>query len=221
MGKIKRFVVAGVIAAAAAGLAACSGNDSSGGGSSSSAAPTTSAGAAPAVSGVTSAQDVFGPACSQVPTTGAGSLNGMVSDPVATAAGNNPLLTKLTAAVKAADLGPTLNNQNMQYTVFAPADAAFDALPAGTLDSLLAPSGKQQLSTILTLHVAPKRMDKNGLLQAKTIDTVQGGTLTIGGSGDTITVTDPKGDTANVLCGNIPTANATVFVIDKVLMPAS
>lgn len=220
MRKMQQLIGVGAIAAAAVGLAAC-GNGSSGGSSSMPAPSSASAPANAAANGVTTKDQVFGSACSKVPTTGPGSLGGMVSDPVGTAASNNPLLTKLTAAVKAADLVPTLNNQAMQYTVFAPADPAFDALPAGTLDKLLAPAGKDTLTKVLTLHVSPKRMDKDGLLQAKTVDSVQGGQLTIGGSGDNITVTDPKGNTATVLCGNIPTANATVFVIDKVLMPAS
>lgn len=171
----------------------------------------------PAADGVTTADDVFGPGCAQVPTdpNDPGSVQGMVDDPVGTAASNNPLLTKLTAAVQAAGLGDTLNKADTPYTVFAPADPAFDAIPKETLDSLLTdPAQKQQLTDILTYHVVPQRMDAEGLAQAKTVPTAQGGQLTIEGSGENLKVNG-----ASVLCGNVPTANATVFVVDKVLMP--
>ncbi|MDQ4117808.1 MAG: fasciclin domain-containing protein, partial [Actinomycetota bacterium] len=74
--------------------------------------------------------------------------------------------------------------------------------------------------TILSYHVVPKRYDAAGLVQAGTLTELAGGQVTIGGTPTAPTVTDGKGNTANVLCGNIPTSNATVFVIDKVLMPA-
>lgn len=172
----------------------------------------------PAMSGgTTTAQDVFGPGCAKVPTdpNNPGSVQGMIDDPVGTAASNNPLLTKLTAAVKAAGLVDTLNDPNAQYTVFAPADPAFDAIPPQQLKALLTdPAQKEKLSSVLTYHVVPMRMDAQGLAQARTLDTVQGGKVTIEGSGQQITVNGAK-----VLCGNVPTANATVFVVDKVLMP--
>ncbi|MFR9729760.1 fasciclin domain-containing protein [Saccharopolyspora sp. MS10] len=171
----------------------------------------------PAANGVTTADDVFGPGCAQVPTdpNDPGSVQGMIDDPVGTAASNNPLLTKLTAAVQAAGLGDTLNKADTPYTVFAPADPAFDAIPEDQLNQLLNdPAQKQKLTDILTYHVVPERMDAEGLSQAKTVPTAQGEQLTIEGSGD-----DLKVNGASVLCGNVPTANATVFVIDKVLMP--
>jgi uncharacterized surface protein with fasciclin (FAS1) repeats len=163
--------------------------------------------------GMTTTDDVFGAACSQLPqdAANAGSLDGMVDDPVATAASGNPLLTKLVAAVQAAGLVDTLNKADAHYTVFAPYDPAFEALgPA--LDQVL--TDKATLTSILTYHVVPTRYDKDGALDTSTLTTVQGGSLTVAGSGDDMTVNDAK-----VLCGNIPTANATVFVIDKVLMP--
>jgi uncharacterized surface protein with fasciclin (FAS1) repeats len=229
--KIQRVSAAGIAAVAALSLAACgsssSGQSASGGStpangaSSPSASMPMSSGGASDASGKTTKNDVFGPACSKVPTTGKGSLDGMVSDPVGTAASNNPLLKTLTAAVTKAGLVPTLNKADAHYTVFAPADAAFSAVPKATMSKLLAPAGKAQLTSILTEHVLPMQMNKDGLLSKKTVSTVnaKGGDLKIGGSGDNITVTDPSGNTAKVLCGNIPTANATVFVIDKVLMP--
>ncbi|MBF6411494.1 fasciclin domain-containing protein [Nocardia farcinica] len=164
--------------------------------------------------GLTTASDVYGPGCSQVPTSGEGSVDGMVDDPVATAASNNPLLTKLVAAVKATNLVDTLNGQQA-ITVFAPADPAFDALGA-KFDELA--SNPDQLAPILQYHVVGKRYDREGLVQAGTVESLNtaGGPLKIEGTGANMTVNGAK-----VLCGNIPTKNATVFVIDKVLMPGT
>jgi uncharacterized surface protein with fasciclin (FAS1) repeats len=173
-------------------------------------------GSAAAEQGVTTISDIYGPACAQVPTEGEGSAEGMVDDPVATAAGNNPLLSTLATAVEAAGLVDTLNDPDAAYTVFAPANSAFEALPAGTLDQLLAdPQG--QLTDILTYHVVPERYDAAGLAAAGTVTTVQGDELVISGEATELVIDEQE--QAAVLCGNIPTANATVFVIDKVLMP--
>jgi uncharacterized surface protein with fasciclin (FAS1) repeats len=176
--------------------------------------------AAPTGSGVTQISDIFGPSCSQVPPDGEGSAQGMVDDPVATAASNNPLLTTLTTAVTAAKLGDTLNSAP-SLTVFAPADAAFQAMETqnpGTLNQLTtAPDVAQptsKLSTILTYHVVGQRYDAEGIVAAGTLDSLQGGKLQIGG-----TAAAPTVNGAPVLCGNIPTKNATVFVIGQVLSP--
>jgi uncharacterized surface protein with fasciclin (FAS1) repeats len=169
--------------------------------------------------GVTTADDVFGPGCAQVPTdpNDEGSVQGMIDDPVGTAASNNPLLTDLTAAVKTAGLVDTLNKPDAGYTVFAPADPAFEALPPETLKALLEdPAKKQDLQSILTYHVVPERMDAAGLVEAGSVETVQGGQVKVGGTPEAPTVNGAK-----VLCGNVPTANATVFVVDKVLQPTS
>lgn len=166
--------------------------------------------------GVTPAGEVYGPGCNQVPTSGEGSVEGMADDPVATAAGNNPLLSRLAEAVRAAGLTDTLNDPNASYTVFAPANSAFEALPPGTLDQVLA-DPKGRLTDILTYHVVPQRYDAQGLSEAGTVTTVQGTELTVAGEPDFLVV--DQQEQASVLCGNIDTANATVFVIDKVLMP--
>jgi uncharacterized surface protein with fasciclin (FAS1) repeats len=165
--------------------------------------------------GVTTATDVFGPACGQVPTEGPGSVGGMIDDPVATAAGNNPLLKKLVAAVTAANLGDTLNSAQA-ITVFAPADAAFDELGAGKFAALA--KDPATLAPILKYHVVGKRYDAGGLVAAGTVPTLDsaGGDLRIGGTADAPTVNGNP-----VLCGNIPTKNATVFVIGKVLTPGT
>lgn len=204
----------GVLTAALISVAAC-GSGPQAASDAPASAPATTTTTSPAMSdGVTKTGDVFGAACSSLPKGTEGSLDGMVDDPVATAAGNNPLLTKLVAAVKAAGLVDTLNKTDGAYTVFAPYDPAFEALGQETLDAVLA--DKAKLTTILTYHVVPQRMDKDGILSSATLPTVQGGTLKVEGSGDNVTVNGAK-----VLCGNIPTANATVFVIDKVMMPTS
>ncbi|XVV06001.1 fasciclin domain-containing protein [Actinosynnema sp. CA-248983] len=206
----------GVLTAALLSVAACgSGEQAASDTTTPAAATTTTTTTTKAMSdGVTKTGDVFGAACASLPKDTEGSLNGMVDDPVATAASNNPLLTKLVAAVKAAGLVDTLNKTDAGYTVFAPYDPAFEALGADTLNAVLA--DKPKLTGILTYHVVPQRMDKDGILSTATLPTVQGGTLKVEGSGDNVTVNGAK-----VLCGNIPTANATVFVIDKVMMPTS
>ncbi|HEX2299617.1 MAG TPA: fasciclin domain-containing protein [Pseudonocardiaceae bacterium] len=177
---------------------------------------------APASDGVTTIQDIAGPACSQVPPEGEGSAQGMVDDPVGTAAGNNPLLSTLVAAVKAANLGDTLNSAEA-LTVFAPINPAFEALPPGTLDQLTkAPDVAQptsKLSQILTTHVVGQRMDAKDLQEAGTVPSLQGSQLTIGGTAPDALAVSAGGVSANVVCANVPTANATVFLIDKVMMP--
>jgi uncharacterized surface protein with fasciclin (FAS1) repeats len=211
-----RAVAAAAIAAAAVSLAACGSGSTSASSNStttSMASPTTTA-SSTASNGITKASDTFGPACGQIPTDGKGSLNGMANDPVATAASNNPLLTKLVAAVGAANLGDTLNSQKA-ITVFAPYDPAFDALGADKFAALA--KDPATLAPILQYHVLPQRFDADGLIAAGSGKTLQGADVKIAGdktSGMTV-------NGAKVLCGNIPTGNATVFVIDKVLTPCS
>lgn len=165
-------------------------------------------------SGVTSADDVYGPACDQVPSSGSGSVKGMIDDPVATAASNNPLLGKLTKAVQAADLTDTLNGAD-GITVFAPYDEAFKDLGKKKFEKLA--DNTDKLASILKYHVVGKQYDADGLAKAGKVGTLNdsAGSLKIDGSGHDVTVNGNK-----VLCGNIPTANATVFVIDNVMTPS-
>lgn len=157
------------------------------------------------------ASQTYGPGCSSVPTDGAGSFGGMATEPVATAASANPLLGTLVDAVNAADLGDTLNSAEA-ITVFAPTDDAFAEIPKKDLNALL---GKpKQLSTVLSHHVIEGEMAPEDLSGEFT--TLAGDTLTINGEGEEATIGSEE---ATVLCGNIPTANATVYVIDSVLMP--
>ncbi|ANH37520.1 Cell surface lipoprotein MPB83 precursor [Nocardioides dokdonensis FR1436] len=156
---------------------------------------------------------VFGPACSAVPTDGKGSFDGMVNDPVATAASNNPLLGTLVTAVTEAGLVDTLNGAEA-LTVFAPTDDAFGAIPEKDLNAVLA--DKETLTAILTHHVIGEQLDPDAIVGEQ--DTLNNDTVTVEGDVDGMTV--QNGETpANVLCGNVPTANATVYVIDAVLMP--
>ena len=158
--------------------------------------------------------DNFGPGCAAVPKDGSGSFSGMAKDPAATAASNNPALSTLVAAVKAAGLVDTLNGPG-PFTIFAPANSAFEKIDKATIDKLLA-DPKGDLTKILTLHVvAGKKMNADELATAGTVKTVNGAEITIAKKGDTISV---NGSSA-VVCGNVQTANATVQIIDTVLMP--
>jgi uncharacterized surface protein with fasciclin (FAS1) repeats len=159
-----------------------------------------------------------GPACSSVPTEGEGSFAGMADDPAATAASNNPELSTLVAAVGAAGLVDTLNGEG-PFTIFAPANSAFAALPAGTVDTLLAdPAG--DLTDILTIHVVGgEALTGEQLVEAGTV-TGLNGDLTVAASGDAVTV-DAGGGPATVVCANVPVANGVVHIIDTVLLPAT
>jgi uncharacterized surface protein with fasciclin (FAS1) repeats len=155
----------------------------------------------------------FGPACSSVPKTGAGSFTGMSTAPVATAASANPVLSTLVTAVKKAGLVDTLNSAS-GITVFAPDNAAFAKIPTSTLDSVLA--NKTELTKILTYHVVSGRLTPAQLAAGKTEKTLEGGTVTVAVKNGTYTVNG-----ADVVCGNVQTANATVYIISSVLMPKS
>ncbi|WP_327350827.1 fasciclin domain-containing protein [Streptomyces sp. NBC_01304] len=153
----------------------------------------------------------FGPACATVPKDGAGSFAGMAKDPVATAASNNPALSTLVTAVKKAGLVDTLNNAE-NITVFAPTNDAFSKIPKADLDKVLA--DKEQLTKILTYHVVGQKLTPQQL-ENGSYDTLEKSKLTTAGSGEAYTVND----SSKVVCGNVPTANATVYIVDTVLMP--
>ncbi|HEY0405565.1 MAG TPA: fasciclin domain-containing protein [Pyrinomonadaceae bacterium] len=142
--------------------------------------------------------------------------------------------TTLVAAVKAAGLVPTLKGRG-PFTVFAPTNAAFDKLPAGTVDTLLKPENKEMLTKILTYHVVAGRYDGKKLMSlikkgggTATLKTVSGGTLTFmmgqdmmmgGKMSKTIVLRDEKGGTSNVTIGNVYQSNGVIHVVDTVLMP--
>ncbi|MFG2406039.1 fasciclin domain-containing protein [Streptomyces brevispora] len=153
----------------------------------------------------------FGSGCASVPKNGSGSFDGMAKDPVATAASNNPALSTLVTAVKKAGLVDTLNSaQNI--TVFAPTNDAFAKIPKADLDKLLA--NKAELTKVLTYHVVGKKLTPKQL-ENGSFETLEKGKLTTSGSDMTYTVND----SSQVVCGNVQTANATVYIIDTVLMP--
>lgn len=209
----------GLFAAAAVlplALTACSGDGSDSAasgpsGSASASATRSSDDTGGSSSGTSSMDQPFGAACSAVPKNGAGSFDGMAEDPVATAASHNPVLSTLVTAVKKAGLVDTLNNaQNI--TVFAPTDDAFGKIPKATLDKVL--SDKAELTKILTYHVVGKRLTPQDLANGS-FGTLEKSGLTTSGSGESYTVNG----SAKVVCGNVRTANANVYLIDTVLMP--
>ncbi len=153
----------------------------------------------------------FGAGCAAVPTDGKGSFSGMATDPVATAASNNPALSTLVTAVKAAGLVDTLNSAPA-ITVFAPSNDAFAKIPADTLNKVLA--DKATLTKILTGHVIAGKLSPEQV--AGDHKTLAGTMVTVKGSGEAFTVGK---ENANVICGNVTTANATVYIVDSVLMP--
>jgi uncharacterized surface protein with fasciclin (FAS1) repeats len=206
---IKKIVAALAVVAAASTLSACG---DGGGSSSPSAAPatttsgTTTSESAPSDSAAPAAQ--FGSACSAVPASGPGSFQGMATDPVATAASHNPVLSTLVSAVKQAGLVDTLNSaQNI--TVFAPYNGAFAKIPSATLNKILA--DKPALTKLLTHHVVGQKITPSDLASGS-FKTLAGDMVTTTGSGQDFTV-----DGAKVICGNVQTANATVYIIDTVL----
>ncbi len=201
----RRAAVVGVLSMALLG-AACSSNDAGTSG-------TQTPAASPTTASPTTASGPFGAACSAVPASGAGSLEALAQDPVATAASNTPDLSTLVTAVKKADLVDTLNSAQ-GITVFAPTNDAFSALPKATLDKALG-DPKGLLTTVLTYHVVEGQLSPDQL--AGSHKTLQGGTLQVTGSGEDFNVNGNSG----VVCGNIKTANATVYLIDQVLLPQS
>jgi uncharacterized surface protein with fasciclin (FAS1) repeats len=160
--------------------------------------------AAPAATGV------FGPACAAVPSDGPGSL---ATRPIIAAAAENPALGVLVAAVETAGLADTLNSAE-EITLFAPGTDAFAKLDPTVLDAALAdPRG--QLTTLLTYHIVPGTVAPEALAGEHT--TLHGDKLTIAGSGQDFTINGA----AKVVCGNVQTDNATVYVIDGVLHPVA
>ncbi len=216
-----RIAFAGVAAVAALGLSACSGSstESSDAGSSVSSmteSMTSSMAPEPSTTMAAPAGALVGKGCAayaeQVPT-GPGSVEGMAADPVTVAASHNPMLTTLTQALSG-QLNPDVNLvatlDGGEFTVFAPTDDAFAKIDPATLETLKTDS--DLLTSILTYHVVPGQVSPDQVAGDHT--TVQGGTVTVTGSGDDLLIND-----AGLVCGGVKTANATVYMIDTVLMP--
>ena len=205
------LAISGLGACLALTAAACS--SSPGSSSASSPASSMPASSMPASSGTTTTSSDFGSGCASVPKSGAGSFTGMSTAPVATAASANPLLSTLVTAVEKAGLVDTLNSAS-GITVFAPDNAAFAKIPAATLSKVLA--NKAELTKILTYHVVAGRYTPAQLAAGTPLKTLEGATVSPSMMGGTYEV-----NSADVVCGNVQTANATVYIINTVLMPPS
>ncbi|KRB28049.1 MULTISPECIES: fasciclin domain-containing protein [unclassified Acidovorax] len=162
------------------------------------------------------------PAMAQVMVGGAPML---ASKDIIDNAVNSKDHTTLVAAVKAAGLVETLKGPG-PFTVFAPTNAAFAALPAGTVDTLLKPESKPTLTKVLTYHVVAGKYDAAALSKMiadgkgmASLKTVAGGTLMAKASGNAIMVTDEKGGTATVTIADVYQSNGVIHVVDKVLLP--
>lgn len=174
--------------------------------------PSMSPGTSPSASGSMTAPS--GAGCAAVPKSGKGSFDEMSKDPVATAASNNPALSTVAAATKAAGLVDTLNTTD-NITVFAPTNDAFKKVDPKTLNKAMgAPKGL--LTDVLTTHVVSGRLSPDQLAGThQTLNKSQ--KLTVTGSGEDFKVNGK----ASVVCGNVQTANATVYILDSVLLPSS
>lgn len=216
MSRKKLYLLGPLAFAAAIALSACSpmASDTA---EETSAPPAASEEASESPMAMDPAANLVGAGCAGYAETvpdGAGSVAGMAQDPVAVAASNNPILTTLTAAVSGqlnpdVDLVDTVNGD--EFTVFAPVDDAFAKIDPATIETLKTDS--TLLSSILTYHVIPGQIVPDDIEGTHT--TVNGADLEVTGSGDDIMV---NGESA-VICGGVQTANATVYLIDTVLMP--
>jgi len=209
--RYKFLGVAAIAGTLALGAAACSSSGSSAASAASPKATAKAPAAQPAASTSGSAMSPFGPGCASVPASGKGSFTGMSTAPVATAASSNPLLSTLVTAVTKAGLVDTLNSAP-GITVFAPDNAAFAKIPTATLNSVL--GDKAELTKILTYHVASGHITPAQLASGKPIKTLEGSTVMPSKMGSSYEV-----NSVPVVCGNVQTANATVYIIGSVLMP--
>lgn len=215
----KRIAAATLAAVALLGASACSKDSGTAASSSSSTSSSAVAMTAPETTSAKPADpaaNLVGTGCAgyaeKVPS-GPGSVAGMAQDPVATAASNNPILTTLTSAVSGklnpgVNLVDTLNGG--QFTVLAPTDDAFAKLDSATIDKLKVDA--PLLNSILTYHVIPGQLSPAQVVGKH--KTVEGGEVTVTGAGEAL-----KFDTSGLVCGGVQTANATVYMVDTVLMP--
>lgn len=216
----KGFTAASLAAVAILTVSACSNDSATSATAEPASSPMAASGTAPEPMDqpMDVAAGLVGPGCADYAAqnpTGPGSVTGMAQAPVAVAASNNPQLTTLTAALSGklnpdVNLVDTLNGG--EFTVFAPTDAAFARIDPATIDKLKTDS--DLLTSILTYHVVPGQAGPDQVIGAH--KTLQGGEVTVTGMGNDLKVND-----AGVVCGGVPTANATVYLIDTVLMPPS
>jgi len=160
---------------------------------------------------MTETANTIGTDCGMIPAAGMGSMHGMAMDPVVTAASHNPLITTLAAEVSKAELTSTLNSAR-NITVFAPDNEAFKKLSGHEMAMM---SGMAELAKVLKYHVVSGRITPADLASGKTLTTLEGSQLKTSKMGSTYEVNN-----AAVTCGNLHTANANVYIINTVLMPA-
>ena len=177
--------------------------------SSATTATTPQAAASPSES-MTETAGTIGTDCGMIPAAGMGSMHGMAMDPVVIAASHNPLITTLAAEIMKADLTATLNSAK-SITVFAPDNQAFKNLTAHDMAMM---SGMTELAKVLKYHVVTGRITPAELAHGMTLTTLEGGQLKTSRMGSVYEVNN-----ADVTCGNLHTANATVYIINTVLMP--
>ena len=213
MTSVRPFQLALVTGLLGLSLAACGGGDTDTAAADDDMPSTAPSSAAPMTSpDAMAAGAPFGPGCAGVPATGAGSFDGMATAPVATAASANPVLSTLVSAVQAAGLVDTLNTAE-DITVFAPSNDAFAKIPAADLQALLA--DKAALTKVLTYHVVGEPVAPADLGTGGPFTSLEGSPVEATGSGEDFTVNE----TSKVVCGGVQTANATVYIVDTVLMP--
>ena len=212
-----RLAVLAAVPVLLTGVTACSSDDEDPNGTASSSAGASADSSAPA-STAPSATGPIGPGCAVFPVEGPGSPAALATTPAGPALGAVPELSTLTTAVITANLVDVLNTRQ-DVTVLAPSNAAFDALGVDALPALLA--DVPRLTTVLTHHVVPGRLTPEQLVGEHT--TLNGDSVTIAGPASAPTVaadqTVATAVPATVVCGNVPTANATLYVIDQVLAP--
>jgi uncharacterized surface protein with fasciclin (FAS1) repeats len=215
------IAAAGLSAVAIIGLSACSSDKSTEAASSSSSSQAMTGqamtAAAPSSAMADPAAGLVGSGCAGYAKTvpsGPGSVAGMAQDPVAVAASNNPVLTTLTSALSG-KLNPNVNlvetlNSNPGLTVFAPTDDAFAKIDPATIEKLKTDS--DLLTKILTYHVVEGQASPTAVVGDH--KTLEGGSVKVAGAGPELKIND-----AGLVCGGVKTANATVYMIDTVLMP--
>lgn len=213
-----RTRTAALVSAGAIGLLVLSGCSGTSGSEGSSEAESSSSAetSAPASEDTMADSALVGPGCAayaEQNPDGAGSVEGMAKDPVATAASNNPMLSTLTDAVSGklnpdVNLVDTLNGD--EFTVIAPINEAFDKIPKKDLEAVA--GNADELTKVLTYHVIPGQLSPDEIVGEQ--ETVEGSKVKIAGSGDDLTFDDAK-----LVCGGVKTANATVYMVDSVLMP--
>jgi uncharacterized surface protein with fasciclin (FAS1) repeats len=195
-------------------LAACSGNTTQGGTNTTEGENTGSGqSASPAEADLPLSGDEFGPLCDALPGPAEdGSLDAMARAPVGTAVDGSSMLLLFAQALRTADLTGTLDGLS-EATVFAPTNDAFGEIPKPQLDALMA--DKTRLREVLGHHVVPGRRVQSGTLAAAPLTPMRGPALEVTGDLDEFTVNG----TARIVCGNVQTRNATLYLVDSVLMP--